>query len=307
MSDLVTVAIPTYNRKEMLFECIHSVLKQDYKNIEILISDNASDDGTYELIKNIKNKYYYKIINYHKFNENMGAYANWKYCVDNAAGKYIIILSDDDLLMDDAITNLVSGMNDDISLVIGHVKYVDNNMNEKVACINKSGEYTFAEFWNSRFKFLCQDTPSATLHKTDLYRECFELYEKTGSSMDVAVDMHMAKNGKVKMIDKYVTVYRIHEGNDSNNILRCASSQIGFYEKMITLAEDVEQRMVLTDFCIRIVYSYSVMAIKKIDIYDFIKCLKIIKNNWCNNNVIFCKKILYLCIGSILSKIGISK
>lgn len=43
---LVSVVIPAYNRKVMLKKAIGSVLLQDYENIEIIVSDDASTDGT---------------------------------------------------------------------------------------------------------------------------------------------------------------------------------------------------------------------------------------------------------------------
>ena len=62
--DLISVIIPTYNRKSYLMEAIDSVLKQNYSNIEILIVDDNSIDGTGELIcnnyKNYDNIYYFK-------------------------------------------------------------------------------------------------------------------------------------------------------------------------------------------------------------------------------------------------------
>jgi glycosyltransferase involved in cell wall biosynthesis len=43
---LVSIGIPTYNRAELLKRAIESALNQDYKNIEVIISDNASTDDT---------------------------------------------------------------------------------------------------------------------------------------------------------------------------------------------------------------------------------------------------------------------
>ena len=45
---LVSVGIPTYNRLTGLRTAVESVLTQDYENVEIVISDNASNDGTLE-------------------------------------------------------------------------------------------------------------------------------------------------------------------------------------------------------------------------------------------------------------------
>ena len=49
----ISVIIPTYNRKEKLPACVDSVLAQTYQNIEVLVVDDASTDGTEELFREI--------------------------------------------------------------------------------------------------------------------------------------------------------------------------------------------------------------------------------------------------------------
>ncbi len=51
--DLVSVIIPTYNRQDLLFEAIESVLNQVYVNFELLVIDNKSDDKTLERLNQI--------------------------------------------------------------------------------------------------------------------------------------------------------------------------------------------------------------------------------------------------------------
>ena len=46
----VSVIIPTYNRKDLLIACIDSILKQKYNDLEIIVIDNGSTDGTCELL-----------------------------------------------------------------------------------------------------------------------------------------------------------------------------------------------------------------------------------------------------------------
>jgi glycosyltransferase involved in cell wall biosynthesis len=50
----VSVIMPTYNGSKFLQEAIFSVLQQDYKNIEVLICDDASNDNTRDIIEEIK-------------------------------------------------------------------------------------------------------------------------------------------------------------------------------------------------------------------------------------------------------------
>ncbi|HEY4761650.1 MAG TPA: glycosyltransferase [Thermoguttaceae bacterium] len=50
---LVSVIIPTYNRRQFIADAIRSVLNQSYRNIELIVVDDGSDDGTFELVRSI--------------------------------------------------------------------------------------------------------------------------------------------------------------------------------------------------------------------------------------------------------------
>lgn len=51
MNNKISVIIPSYNRKEFINKAVESVLNQTYKNVEIIIIDDGSTDGTYELFQ----------------------------------------------------------------------------------------------------------------------------------------------------------------------------------------------------------------------------------------------------------------
>ena len=104
MIPLVTIAIPTYNRLDLLRETLDSVLSQTYSNIQIIISDNFSTDGTQEWLKNLELDNTIVIFQ----RENIGMVRNWNECLYSASGKFFLLLSDDDLLSPNAIENLVS-------------------------------------------------------------------------------------------------------------------------------------------------------------------------------------------------------
>ena len=56
VDQLVSIIIPTYNRKEKLLLTINSVIMQSWENIEIIIIDDCSDDGTQKVVKSINDK-----------------------------------------------------------------------------------------------------------------------------------------------------------------------------------------------------------------------------------------------------------
>lgn len=59
---LVSIAIITYNQKEYLRECIESCLSQDYPNIEIVIADDCSTDGTQAMLRDYERAYQNKFV-----------------------------------------------------------------------------------------------------------------------------------------------------------------------------------------------------------------------------------------------------
>lgn len=97
---LLSICIPTYNREKHLDECLDSIVNQEWFNeqeIEIVVSDNASIDGTIELVKKYQNDH--KNIRYFRNKKNLGSAKNILNLVLNLAeGEYVWIFWDDDLM-----------------------------------------------------------------------------------------------------------------------------------------------------------------------------------------------------------------
>lgn len=96
---LLSVCIPTYNRINYLIETLNCIVPQikDKSFIELLINDNASEDGTYEIISDYGKENDYKI-DIKCNNENIGYRNNFNDIVNRARGEYVYLLGDDDIV-----------------------------------------------------------------------------------------------------------------------------------------------------------------------------------------------------------------
>lgn len=105
MSEIVlSICIPTYNREAYLQRCLDSICKQMtvfWDTIELIVSDNCSEDATEALVKEYQEKYPH--IRYNRNESNLGVDRNLEWCFKNAAGKYFWIIGDDDLVLDDKL------------------------------------------------------------------------------------------------------------------------------------------------------------------------------------------------------------
>lgn len=95
-NNLVSVCITTYNRKEIFPLTLNSVIKQNYKDIEIIVVDDCSNDGTQDLIENEILKLDHRI-KYIRHNKNKGLAAARNTAIFSADGKYFTFCDDDDL------------------------------------------------------------------------------------------------------------------------------------------------------------------------------------------------------------------
>lgn len=93
-SPLVSVCVPVYNGMPFVGRTIDSVLAQSLEDLELVIVDNRSTDGTYEMLRGIRDPRVRVLRN----NENVGAIANWNIAVAEACGTFIKMLPADDIL-----------------------------------------------------------------------------------------------------------------------------------------------------------------------------------------------------------------
>lgn len=112
MKPLISIIIPTYNRAHVLQRAIDSVIKQSFKNIEIIVVDDGSTDDTKECLTRFTDT---KISYYHQTNGGVCRARN--YGVSKAKGEYLVFLDSDDELKPDYLKDVNNALVEDADIV----------------------------------------------------------------------------------------------------------------------------------------------------------------------------------------------
>lgn len=105
---LISICIPSYNNEQFIAATLESVLKQTYQNLEIIITDDRSPDGTVSVAKRFSDPR----IRLFENEKNLGVGGNWNKALSYANGKYIKLMGADDLIYPECIERQVACLED---------------------------------------------------------------------------------------------------------------------------------------------------------------------------------------------------
>jgi len=129
MSLLVSICILTYKRARALSETLDAVLPQvaGRSDVEVFVFDDASPDNTEEVMRGYCARH--PRLRYLRIPVNVGQDGNVVTCIENAAGEYIALFSDDDLVPPDFVSRLVNDLVESRPLVayFNHTPFFNNN------------------------------------------------------------------------------------------------------------------------------------------------------------------------------------
>ena len=207
---LVSIVVITYNYERFVGEAIDSALSQTYPNIEVLVVDDGSTDGTTELVKNR----FGDVVSY-IYRENGGLSAARNTGIERAHGDYLCFLDSDDIILP--------------HFVQGHVEYLEKNNDVDILCANS--EY-FGQLkgivrpqifgkGDRYFTYLDLITENlvAGVHtvmmRKDVFTACGLFDEKISHSEDHEFWLRCARKVIIGYRDIVVARYRIHGKNHS--------------------------------------------------------------------------------------------
>lgn len=216
---LVSFCIFTYNQEKYIKECIESVLNNiKYENLEVIISDDHSNDRTYDIITETVQEHYTKhklILNRNEINEGIGAHCA-KIFSDLSSGDFIINLGGDDMVKEDYIQEILRYFNDDSNLMMVDLngEIIDENgikkndilidFDQKLMClddyIHVKPIYSFA--------------PGRMFRRTLI--DDFERISKDCPSEDKVLIVRSLLKGSLLRLNRNVIKYRLHTTNSSS-------------------------------------------------------------------------------------------
>jgi glycosyltransferase involved in cell wall biosynthesis len=229
---LVSICVPTYNSSKYLEQCLISIERQSYKNIEVIISDNYSDDNSVEIAEKycLRHSGTWRLM---KSEINIGAINNFNKLIGEAKGEYIAIYHADDIydygIVETCVNILIN--NQQLNLV-GTMAYVIDANGNKLHRYVTSGEisdyttYAFNEVMLGITKNrLLQNgdvsillvTPSIMV-RSIAYNSVglFGPVEKYNSASDYEMWLRLALDAPIGILNMPLMSYRVHVEQGSN-------------------------------------------------------------------------------------------
>ena len=209
---LVTCAITTHKRKSEIVErALKSILNQTHKNIEVFVIDDSPSDWEYRNdVKAMVESYSEKNVTYIPHDKCMGACVARNTALENANGKYIGFLDDDDEWKPEKVEKMIEAFtNDDIALVYSDRETVYDSSEEKK--IQNPKVFT-GDVFDSLILENYIGSTSFPILKTECLRNIGGFDPLLQSAQDYDVWLRLAEKYKVNYVNESLSLYHWHEG-----------------------------------------------------------------------------------------------
>lgn len=208
MSDsepLVSIVIPAYNGAAFLVESVKSVLEQDYPNIELLVFDDGSSDGTVELLESFGERFYWES------HENIGQSSTLNKGWRMAKGEILSYLSVDDILEPEAVRESVKALVENPDIVLSYGDYTLIDVKGQVLRQVKAPDFNYREMLS---KIVVQPGPGVFFRRSG-----FDLIGGWDTSLRQVPDfeywIRLGLIGEFRHLHKSLARFRVHEGSQS--------------------------------------------------------------------------------------------
>ncbi len=256
---LVSTIILTYKNFEYIYEAIDSVLNQDYKNIELIINDDGSENFNknklFEYINKNKNDNIKNVI-INQNEQNMGTVKNYNTAIKLSSGEYFIGIASDDVFYDNStITKIVEYFKKTNALIITTKRYLyDKKMEKLLQVLPQEKEIEMIKSLNSNelFKELSKKnfiSGASTPFSKKMIQEYGDFDEEYTLLEDYPTYLKLLRNNcKIHFFEIPIIKYRT--GGISNNSIINPILRQDFFK--VIQKEILPNRNVIGNFTYRI-------------------------------------------------------
>jgi len=230
---LVSICIPTHNRLEFLKKSLQSALDQTYPNIEIVISDNSTNEDTKKYITSLKNKE----IRYFYDPKKSTSFLNVHYPVTVARGDYIKWLPDDDLIYPDCVEKMVNILDEypSVGVVMAPLKIIDGNDNPAIPYFYFFRRMKYLYKYKNKDTYVKQSeamndyltnmypcaVPTGFMFRRNLYQDPDPKFQFIG---DIDLCMNFATKTDFYYIDEFLSAWRYSPSSETVAVLHSKGS-----------------------------------------------------------------------------------
>jgi GT2 family glycosyltransferase len=223
MPALVSVVVPTYRRPAMLRGALSSVTVQSVQDLEVIVTDDASGDGTEAVVRSFDDK---RLI-YQRHASNIGQLANIRSGISRASGRYLALLHDDDLWDPGLIEALLRPLERRPHLVAA---FSDHWVMDAQGRVDERASHEFSNTWGRsdlppgehsdvpRIALLRQSMPlgiSGLIRREAV--DWSDFPDEVGDLVDVWLAYLVARTGRPIWFEKQrLASYRLHPASSTN-------------------------------------------------------------------------------------------
>lgn len=196
----ISVIIPYYNASQFIEEAIVSIVNQEKIDVEIIVVNDGSTDGSEAFLSTLKKKYEFQVIN----QPNRGVSAARNMGAKAASGQFLLFLDADDELKNNALLNLLA-FKDSFDVMVGD-------------CIGNPNKKLYkSKLTDENFVKGMKIQVGTALIKSELFHALNGFNESLNYSEDMDLWFRLwLQDCRFKSIEHVVLTYRIHENSSMN-------------------------------------------------------------------------------------------
>ena len=216
----VSVAIPVFNRRDLVAAAVQSALAQVIDGLEVVVIDNCSQDGTWELLQGLADPRLRCLRN----ESNLGLFGNFNRCAAEVRGEFALFLGSDDRLELGFLAQALSLLDAEpaAALLSSRGRLIDREGRAKgmIAGRFAPGRYAgqsvpAAWFWSSyHYGENPLNYPSGVVLRGSALRACLPFRTDLGAPADIDLFLRVLRHGDLLVTDKVGCAVMIHEGQE---------------------------------------------------------------------------------------------